>query len=352
MVPLTQSLRVIERDSKFELLRLVLMYLIVFHHGIVHGLNLVELRFPDCLIHENVFFSTCLINSFCIVAVNTFILISGFFSIKTTKNKLIRLVCLVFVCTLLFNTLYFLIQGNVRRVFSSLLIISHSRYWFIVDYLVLMVLAPAINLFFDNFTQNKQGLFVVALLFITCYLGFFWQFEANVNGYTVFQFITMYSIGRYLHNNRIHINEFPAVFIYLLCSISIALLMLFLHKSGNDSYAWALTHYNNPVLIISAIAFFFIFKNIKIQNQRINRLSTSSLFIYLFTSSALVESIYYPFVRSAYIAHEGIIFPIIAASALLLYLIAVLIDQLLISRIVDLLHNRLMSINLSKVSLS
>ena len=352
MVPSTQPLKVNERDSSIELLRLALMYLIVIHHGIVHGLNLVELRFPDCLIHENDFFSTCLINSLCIVAVNAFILISGFFSIKTTKSKFIKLVCLVFISTLLFNTSYFLIQGNIRRVFSSLLIISHSRYWFIVDYLVLMVLAPAINLFFDSFTQKKQGLFVVALLFITCYLGFFWHFEANVNGYTVFQFITLYAVGRYIHKNQIHINEFPAVLIYLLCSISIALLMLFLHKSGNDSYAWSLTHYNNPILIISAIAFFFIFKNLKIQNRRINRLSTSSLFIYLFTSSALVESWYYPFVRSAYLAHAGIIFLIIAASALLLSLIAVLIDQLLISRIVDWLHKGLMSIKFPKVSLS
>ena len=36
-----------ERNSSFELMRMILMFMIVVHHGIVHGLRLSELGLGD-----------------------------------------------------------------------------------------------------------------------------------------------------------------------------------------------------------------------------------------------------------------------------------------------------------------
>lgn len=352
MMSTLQHSKSVERDSNMELLRLVLMCLIVLHHGVVHGLNLEGLRLSSCILQEQDFLPACILNSLCIIAVNTFLLISGYYSIRTTKNKFTRLILLVFIYTLLFSTSFILIKGGFRSALFSLLLFSHSRYWFILDYLVLMVLAPAINLFFDNTTQKKKCLFVIALIFISCYLGFIWHFEANVNGYTVFQFITLYSVGKYIHDSKIHLEKIPALIIYLLCSIALTLIMLFLHKSGHDERAWLMTYYNNPILIVSAIAFFFFFKNLKIRNTKINRISASSLSIYLFTSSAFVENCYYSFISSAYTAHRECIFLTITACTLLLSTTAILIDKLLLSKLVERLHKGILSIKPSKVSLS
>lgn len=330
-----------------ELLRLVLMYLIVVHHGIVHGLALIGLQSFNIILQEQDLFPACLLNSLFIIAVNTFILISGYFSIKVSKSKFIRLICQLFVCTFLFTTVFLLIKGVSLSALFSLLLISHSRYWFMVCYLILMVLAPAINLFFNSFPRDKQRLFVLALLIVSCYLGFLWHFEANVNGYTVFQFITMYSVGMYIRKNDIRLKTPPAIVIYLLCSIALTVIMLFFHKTGHDSWAWIMTYYNNPVLIVSATAFFFIFKNLKIQNQKINQLASSSLIIYLFSCSALIEYYYYPFVRSIYESHGGIAFVLIPFIALLISAIAIVLDKLMIARIVDFLQRKLMSIKLS-----
>jgi len=339
--------RKIERDSNMELLRLVLMYLIVVQHGIVLGLELIGLQSLNVILNEQDLFPACLLNSLFLISVNTFILISGFYSIKASKSKFIRLICQLFVCTLLFTTAFLLIKGERKSSLLSLLLFSHSRYWFIVCYLFLMALAPAINLFFSSFPKEKQRLFVLALLFISCYLGFIWHFEANVNGFTVFQFITLYTIGMYLRNNDIHLKTPPAIAIYLLCSIALTAIMLFCHKSGHDSWAWIMTYYNNPILIVSAIAFFFIFKNMKIQDQRINQLASSSLFIFYFSCSALVEFYYYPFIRTVYESHGRIVFVLIPIVALLISVIAIILDKLLISKIVNYLHQKLMSIKLS-----
>lgn len=331
-----------------ELLRLVLMYLIVIHHGIIHGLKLLQPS--DFHLLEKDVIPACLMESFCLIAVNTFILISGYFSIRVNKSKLVSIICRVFVATILFSTLFFLIKGDTKSSLQSILLFSHSRYWFIVNYLILMAFAPAINLFFETYARNIQNLFVLALIFVSCYLGFLWHFETNVTGFSVFQFITMYSIGRYLQSNNIQLWRLPAIIIYLVCSISLFLIMAVFHKTGHDSWACIMTYYNNPVLIVSAIAFFYIFKSMKIQDIRINRISTSSLFIYLFTSSALVEYYYYSFVQTAYNAHKEVILFIIPASALLLSIIAIVLDKLLISRLVDYLHKGLMSIKLPNVS--
>ena len=339
-----------KRDSNMELLRLVLMFLIVIHHGIIHGLKLLQPS--DFHLQEQVILPGCIVESFCLIAVNTFILISGYFSIRVNKSKLVSLFCQVFVATILFSTSFFLIKGDISNSIQSIFVISHSRYWFIIDYLILMAIAPAINLFFESFSRSTQSLFVLALVFVSCYLGFLWHFEANVTGFSVFQFITMYSVGRYLCKNNIQLKSIPAIIIYTLCSISLSIIMLVFHKTGHDSWACIMTYYNNPVLIVSSIAIFFIFKNMKIQNYRINHISTSSLFIYLFTSSALVEYYYYSFVQTTYFAHREVILLIITACALLLSVIAVLIDKLFFSRLVVLLHKVIMSIKLPKVSLS
>lgn len=336
-----------ERVSNMELLRLVLMFLIIVHHGIVHGLALIELRFSNIILQERDLFPACLLNSLFIIAVNTFILISGYFSIKTSKSKFIRLICQLFVCTVLFSTVFFLIKGEGESSLLSLLFFSHSRYWFVVCYLILMVLAPSINLFFNSFPRDKQRLFILALLFVSCYLGFFWHFESNVNGYTVFQFITMYSVGMYLRENNIHIKSLPAITLYLLCSFGLTAAMLFFHHTGHDSWAWIMTYYNNPVLVISAVAFFLFFRNVKIQNQRINQLASSSLIIYLFSCSALIESYYYPLVRAIYEAHGRTAFFLIPVIALLITVVAIILDKLLISKIVNYLHRQMMRVKLS-----
>lgn len=338
-----------KRDSNIELLRLVLLFMIVVHHGFTPGLKLGDMLFYSIpIIQECDYLPACLINSFCIIGVNTFILISGYYGIKTTKSKFFYLLCQMFVYVLLFSIPVYLIQGSISKSLYSFLLFSHSRYWFVVDYLFLMVLAPGINLFFDKSSSREQGLYTLALLLITCYLGFLWHFEANVNGYTVFQFITLYSTGRYLRNSSAHLNKLPAFVIYSLCSFIITALMLFFHKTGHDSWAWIMTYYNNPILIVSAIAFFFIFKNMEIKDSRINYLSSSSLAIYLFTCSALIaELVYYPFIQSAYVTNGRIAFLLIPVAALFFSAISIFVDKLLVSRIVRFLHQKLINISLS-----
>ena len=338
-----------ERDTNMELLRLVLMFFIVIHHSIVHGLGLMELSHSFCTLSEPAFIFACLINAFCIIAVNAFILISGYFSIQCSKSKFIYLMAQLAVCVLLFSIPYFAATGAFRQVLSNLLLFSHSRYWFIIDYFILFAFAPALNLLFDNTSKNGQLLFIASLFFVSCYLGFVWHHDANINGYTIFQFIFLYSIGRFIKINDFSFKSAPATLIYVLCSVLVASLMIAFHHTGHDLRAWSMTFYNNPVLVVSAISFFFIFRNLQFQSSRINYLASSSIIIYLFTCSALVEGIYYPLVQRQFMSVGLGVFPIILFEALLLASTSILLDKLMVSRLVSLLHRNLMSIDFSQV---
>ena len=74
-----------KRSSNIELMRIFLMFMIIFHHLIVHSLGLKELKSAA---YENEFPATqaILLNSFIVIAVNAFIFISGYFGIKL-ENK-------------------------------------------------------------------------------------------------------------------------------------------------------------------------------------------------------------------------------------------------------------------------
>lgn len=71
-----------KRDSNIESLRLVCMMLIVVHHRLVYGLYDVPFVLEgqgDC---SSLSGSAIILNSFCYIGVNVFILISGYYGIK------------------------------------------------------------------------------------------------------------------------------------------------------------------------------------------------------------------------------------------------------------------------------
>lgn len=218
-----------ERDSGFELLRLLLMFLIVIHHAIVHGLGLRGLASADATevaIRSGDMALFCLANGFCIVAVNAFVLISGYFGIRPTKRKVLALLLAMLFYTLLFTTGYYLMRGDLKHAVSSLLLLSHGRYWFLTDYFFLLCFAAPLNLFFERCGRRETGLFVLSLLVISSYFGFVWGHAANTNGYTLLQFIMLYALGRYVRIGGFDLARGRAAGLYLLCAGACGVLTL------------------------------------------------------------------------------------------------------------------------------
>lgn len=321
-----------KRESNIELLRLVLMFFIVIHHGIVHGLGLDGLSDwgGELLVNQQDMIACALINSCLIFAVNAFVLITGYFSLNLKKEKIVRLLIPVLIYTLLFATIPALIRAEYMEAVKSLFFLSQGPYWFILDYLFLMVLSPLINEGYSKLNKHQSLVLIGLLLVINCYFGFFWGDNVNNNGYTLMQFVLMYVIGRHIRVHGFELKQHWATLLFFSTSLVNGAFFYTAFYFDCGSIAWRLTYYNNPLVIVSAIAFFLIFLKIRIKSRAINYLSASALAIYLIQNTPLVSKWYYETVAGFHVSHGTIWFSlgIISILSFFICLASICVDKI------------------------
>ena len=236
------------------------------------------------------------------IAVNVFVIISGYFSIQLTPKKFLTIVVELLIYTILFKTIPYAIAGNTKTAVFS---IVNNNYWFVVEYLILMMFAPMINSFLDSITKKQFVLFVNGLLFVSCYLGFIWQGPDNKSGYELFQFVMLYTLGRYISIYKVRLGTSKALLIYIVLSLITGFFYSIFYLKGMPNYAHRMTNYNNPLIITAALSFFLLFLNFNFRSQIINKLSKSTLAIYLISGSFL-GPLYYRFVGSQFLANGNV----------------------------------------------
>lgn len=326
------------RNSSIELFRLVLMFMIIVHHSIVHGLglrgDLLDNQISThigyvCNLENTEYLVSFLVNSFCICAVNCFVLISGYFSIRISSTKFFSLCATVLFYTLFFNSVDLFLKGEFVGGGKLLLFFSHPTYWFINCYIYLFILAPLLNMLFDTMNKSYQYLFILFLLFVSSYLGFIYGNSLNPTGYNLFQMITMYSIGRFIRNNHFRQAKSTSLMGYIILSLVIGLSAFFLWKMNLSRFAWHLSYYNNPLLIISSVCLFLFVRSFDFKNENINKYAGSALAIYMIQSSMMMSQAYYSFINSLHNYMGYAIYIVIFISAICIIIFSILVDRII-----------------------
>ncbi len=281
-----------ERTSNFELLRLILMLMIVIHHCIVVGLGIEGL----CSSYDlqlaavgrdvpTLLFTNC----FCIVAVNVFVLISGYFGIRIKLRKVLLLLFAIYFYTIFFTTLPLITYGNVRLGLYKLAVFSQQpHYWFLREYFILLLFCPFINEGLERFSKKNHLIFVLGLTFVSCYLGYVFGRSVNHNGYNFVNFILLYVLGSYIKRYPVKGNGKIWGLTYVVTTLVIALLSIYFYQEGKYGLVWKLTYYNNPLVIVASLALFLAFRSVNIRSKRINKIAQSSISIYLFGCSVTI----------------------------------------------------------------
>ena len=288
-----------QRESNIELLRIVVMLFIILHHLIVHAI------YPDVLEGHNgctsAFMVYSVLEGFLYVAVNVFILISGYFGIRLRARKIwsLYLQCAFYG---LLTYLFGVIVGTVEFVphtliTKSVLIFSHlSSWWFVVCYLILMILSPLLN-FGMSMMRKKEYMFVlICMTFLQIYLGWFWQKSVyDVDGYNILNFIYLYLIGgyiaRFVSNDKPTAQRNIIITTYIICAIAFAGCNI-IHAIWKIPFGnvWG---YNNPIVIIGAISLFLFARTFEVQSKVINLLASGVLAAYLMTDIPYVGDFIY-----------------------------------------------------------
>ena len=259
------------------------MVLIVVYHFSVHGgyYSVAEGTLP---------FNSVIIDLFGLggrLGVNVFVLISGFFLInsKFKPKKLLSLFIQVWFFSISIY-LIFLISGGISFSWESLLCnifpVVTAQYWFITTYIGLYLLSPFLNKFLKKLTKQQHLLFILLLIL----------FCVSINNITsigydfgIVWFIALYAISAYirLHQSKVFDNK-------KLCIITIIITfcMFFFGKVFLDLVLFEM---KNLTCLISAIAIFCFFKNLKIKhNPSINTIAAATFGVYLIHDNPIVRN--------------------------------------------------------------
>ena len=154
---------------------------------------------------------------------------------------------------------------------GALLVYSKTDLWFVPAYLALFLLSPLLNAGLERLDGRRLHLMLLALIFINVYLGWFHKGGINPTGYNVMQMVFLYVIGHCLHRNLPLLQAFPLwgyLCVYLLSTVAIGLALDFA--------------YNNPFVLLSAVALFMVFVKIPaFSSPAVNWVSVSVFMVYL-----------------------------------------------------------------------
>ncbi|WP_320167928.1 acyltransferase family protein [Mangrovibacterium marinum] len=278
------------RDSNFELLRLVAIFLIICHHLVIKSAQTCGYTHEYSFGTDGV--SGLIINSLCVCGVNIFLLISGWYGIKHIWPQTIRLVIDCFIYSLITNTFCVFVLGYPFSWEEFLYSCNFLNNWFVAAFIMFLFIVPLIERAIMNIDSKTLGYFIILMTLFNVIFGFCFG-KLNTNGYNAINFSYIYLIGRYLKVQSTHPIYLryasKGLILYILCAIPLIVGFIFLssHTLWTSSIAQKFFGYNNPIVIISAVALFLPFSVLKFQNKFINEVAKGVFGIFILHTTTI-----------------------------------------------------------------
>ncbi len=277
-----------QRDSGIELFRIVAMLLVVVVHTdgkALHGPSTIafSVNIADAALRITV-------QMLAVVCVDCFVVISGWFGIKTTVRGMASL---LFQAAFISVGAYCAIAATGHTAFTTdglldSLDVLHI-YWFLTSYLGLMVLAPALNALAEHATKGQLRQAIAWYAAFTFIVGWVGDMGGLNWGYSTMSFILIYLLMRYMrlygqsiiasHSSWWWAGTYAAI--ALACSIVITAIGF---RGDGASLNWAYMHlcaYDSPTTIAGSICLFFAFSRIHFTSKIVNRIAASAFSVYL-----------------------------------------------------------------------
>lgn len=180
----------LKRNSSFELLRILCIGGIACMHALAGICG--NPKFGYLVIAENAIFN---------IGVTCFILISGYFGVKWSFPKFLRLNLLAVFASLIdlgfrfYNTHTLAPNDLLRAAFP----VFTARWWFLSCYVCLMMLAPFLDMLLERISKRDfQILLLILLLWFYISPTFLYFQLMSDAGKGLANFLTVYLIGRYI----------------------------------------------------------------------------------------------------------------------------------------------------------
>ena len=319
------------RDSNFELLRIIAMFLVL----IVHADYLSLGRPTQTQIIQEPFSSIGRIffQAMSIACVNIFILISGWFGIKPNLKSFSNF---IFQCIFFYVGIYLvgIVSGfttfTPKTFVRTFALIKWN--WFIYSYILLYILAPALNSYINN-SPRKQLLNTIICFytFQTIYGFLFRTVDFFHDGYSTISFIGLYMLARYI---KLYPCKYTTLstkndLLIILLSITLIATIEFILISHNAPKHFEYNNYINPFVILAALYTLLLFSKLKFHSKFINWIATSCFAVYLIHINPLLLDKYLHGMKFIYDNTNGFSYLLtISLVLIIIFIISVFLDKI------------------------
>lgn len=285
----------INRNSSIELLRIIAMLMILFHHFAIHG----GFEFYNTSITiPRLWYGLIVMGGK--IGVVIFVLISGYFLIDSNTltinwKKSFKLWSQIIFYSIV---LFLIIEGAINFNFiKSIFPITFSQWWFASTYFIMYLLHPYFNKFLHSLTKSQYQYFLLLLVIIWSVVPTFTtkHMESNV----LIQFFMFYSIAGYLRiyglNERIKNRHYLITCIISMMILYLSYLVFIIIGIKIPFFSKYATYFyksNSILVILSAVCCFMFFVTRKIKyHPYINKIASAAFGVYLIHDSILLRPI-------------------------------------------------------------
>ncbi len=334
-----------KRLNNFEALRILAMFMVI----ILHYLDKGRLLTSTAAEFTSVSYAAWLTESFAIVAVNVYVLITGYFMCESSMkvSRLLQIICQVLWYTLLIPVVLavlgvvdpgsFHLYDLLRFVFP----VHMKHYWFVTAYVVLMLFVPFLNIAIKYMSQKQLA---IATMLMTMYQTLPKsvlpvKFTDDDAGNGVLWLICLYLIAAYIR--KYGISFFSSLRKSLLCYVGSALCIFaslivmrgvyFKLDAFGESLNFAY-HYNHILCLVAAVSLFYVFKYWNFKDSGVSRLvgrvAPYTFGVYLIHEHILVRDAWPQWLHVAPVENIGIFVINLLWKPLLVLVVGLILDWL------------------------
>lgn len=245
------------RHAGIDLMRPLLMVFVVANHLVWHGVGLDDLQGAGLAGGGAGGFVKLWMFPLVVVAVDCYVLISGFFGIRFRSSSLAFLVLQGFVYSAVVAAI-----GTLFRAGPPVL--GLMQYWFLLAYLGVAILAPYVNPMLERLDDRRLAVFLAIGFAFDCGVAFFYTHEGTFGinfGFSIWHLLFMYCLGRGLARWNPVTSPWMALAGYLLASAATGAIATALYSTGRSDAAYRFLVGNSPLVVLAAVFLFQFFRH-------------------------------------------------------------------------------------------
>lgn len=349
-IPMNEKIKKISnaRMANMELLRIISMMFVIVLHFLGKGIGISNAAAQEMTVYGYV---SWFIEAFAIVAVNVYMLISGYFLLESTfkVKRLLRLLLQLWFYSIGIGLVaaafgYLPQEGFSLYYLAQLLLpVSTNHYWFMTAYIFMYLFMPLLSFGVRNMTKKQFQIVLGLLIFIFSVIKSVCPIPlaTDMQGYDLIWYLCVFLVAAYIrmYGFPFFQNWKRSLLVYISMTILIYGTMLLLRtvflKTGKLEDIITVTyHYNHIFVLTASVALFYLFTFVTIKNafweKIICKIAPYTLGVYLLHEHTAIRYEWPKFIFKITGIPNGMITWLISLilSVVLVYIAGILVDML------------------------